>query len=99
MRRMIILKVTKIKGFILFLEDTDIQVPQLYWECTKYEKRKNPIRVLKANAKKNTCLNCSFRKQIKRVRQNPDCIFDCNYLDYKKANGVRSKVTLSGTSL
>ena len=49
---MIILKVTKIKGFILFLEDTDIQVPQLYWECTKYEKRKNPIRVLKANAKK-----------------------------------------------
>ena len=68
----------------------------------KYEIRKFSIWFSKEKAKKTRAETVTLENKLKELKQNPDCIFDRNYLDYKnklekiyeeKANGdkIRSK--------
>ena len=50
----------------------------------------------------------TLENKLKELEQNPDCIFDRSYLEYKnkieqiyeeKANGVKITSSVSGTSL
>ena len=52
-------------------------------EYIKYEIRKFSIRFSKENAKKTRTEIVTLEDKLKELEQNPDCIFDCNYLDYK----------------
>ena len=64
----------------------------------KYEIRKFSILFSKEKAKKTRAQTVTLENKLKELEQNPDCIFDRNYLDYKnklkqiyeeKANGVK----------
>ena len=71
---------------------------QLCWKHIKYEIRKFSIRFSKEKTKKTRVETVTLEKKLKELEQNPDCVFDWNYLDYKnkleqtfeeKANGVK----------
>ena len=71
---------------------------QMCWEYMKYEIRKFSILFSKEKSKKTRVETVTFENKLKELEQNPDCIFDRNYLDYKnklkqiyeeKANGVK----------
>ena len=56
------------------------------------------MRFSKEIAKKTRTETVTLENKLKELKQNPDCIFDCNYLDYKnklqqiyeeKGNGVK----------
>ena len=64
----------------------------------KYGIRKFSIRFSKEKAKKTRAKTVTLENKLKELKQNPDCIFDRNYLDYKnkfeqiykeQANGVK----------
>ena len=66
----------------------------------KYRIRKFSIRFSKEKAKTIHVKTVTLENKLKELKQNPDCIFDHNYLDYKnkleqiyeeKANGVKIK--------
>ena len=64
----------------------------------KYEITKFSIRFSKEKAKKTRAETVTLENKLNELEQNPDCLFDRNYLDYKnkleqiyeeKANGVK----------
>ena len=68
------------------------------WEYIKYEIRKFSICFSKEKAKRTRAKTFTLENKLKELEQNPDCIFDRNYLSYKnrreeiyeeKANGVK----------
>ena len=70
---------------------------QLCQEYTKYE-IKFSICFSKEKAKKICAKTVILENKLKELEENPDCIFDCNYLNYEnklkqvykeKANGVK----------
>ena len=56
---------------------------ELCWEYIKYEIRKFSICFSKENAKKTRTETVTLGNKLKELEQNPDCIFDRNYVDYK----------------
>ena len=62
---------------------------QLCWEYTKYDIRKFSIRFSKEKANKIRVETVTLENKSKELEQNPDCIFDRNYLDDKKNSSIR----------
>ena len=56
---------------------------KLCWEYIKYEIRKFSIRFSKEKAKKTRAETVTLKNKLKELEQNPDCIFDRNYIKYK----------------
>ena len=80
---------------------------QLCWEYIKYETIKFSIQFSKENPKKTRAKIVTLENKLKELKQNPEYIFDCNYLEYKnklkqiyekKGNSVKIR-SVSGTSL
>ena len=71
---------------------------ELCSEYIKYEIRKFFIRLSNEKAKETRAEIITLENKFKNLEKKPDCIFDCNYLDYKnkleqiceeRANGVK----------
>ena len=56
---------------------------QLCWEYIKYEIRKFSVRFSKEIVRKTRAETVTLQNKLKELEENPDCIFDQNYLDYK----------------
>ena len=59
------------------------------------------LRVYEKKKKKKRAQTVTLENKLKELEQNPDCTFDCNYLDHKnkfeqiyeqKANGVNIRI-------